>query len=108
MNPLSNLTPLEIGRANEHDLRVKWADGRETIYPARFLRLACPCAGCVEEMTGRVMLRDIDVAADVHPLSIHPVGRYAIQILWSDGHNTGLYTWERLHELVGQVSDSPE
>ncbi len=102
------LTPLEIGRANDHDVRVKWADGRETIFPARKLRLSCPCAGCVEEMTGRVMITDSDVPEDVQPLSIQPVGRYAIQILWSDGHNTGIYTWERLHELARQMETSPE
>ena len=103
MNAPANLTPLEIGRANEHDVRVKWAEGRETIFPARLLRLSCPCAGCVEEMTGRRMLSDSDVGADVHPLSIQPVGRYAIQIHWSDGHNTGIYTWERLQELARQI-----
>jgi len=103
MTPAPNYTPIEIGRANQHDVRVKWADGRETIYPARFLRLSCPCAECIEEMTGRRMIRDSSVPPDVHPLSIHPVGRYAIQILWSDGHNTGIYTWERLHELAGRI-----
>ena len=103
MNSDSNLTPIEIGRANEYDLRVKWANGGETIYPARFLRLSCPCAACIEEMTGQRILRESEVPSDVHPLSIHPVGRYAIQILWSDGHNTGIYTWERLHELARQA-----
>jgi len=103
MDPSSNLTPIEIGRANDHDMRVKWADGRETVYPARFLRLSCPCAACIEEMTGQRILRNAEVPSDVHPLSIHPVGRYAIQILWSDGHNTGIYTWERLRDLATQL-----
>ncbi|MBI5868323.1 MAG: DUF971 domain-containing protein, partial [candidate division Zixibacteria bacterium] len=79
-----------------------------TIFQARQLRHSCPCAGCVEEMTGRVMVTDSDVPEDVHPLSIHAVGRYAIQIDWSDGHNTGIYTWERLHELARRWEASPE
>jgi DUF971 family protein len=103
MNPSSNITPIEIGRANEHDVCVKWADGKETVFPARFLRLACPCASCIEELTGRRLLLDSAVAPDVHPLSVQPVGRYAIQIMWSDGHNTGIYTWERLQALAAQV-----
>ena len=37
--------------------------------------------------------------ADVHPLSISQVGRYAIHIQWSDGHSTGIYTFQRLREL---------
>jgi DUF971 family protein len=35
----------------------------------------------------------------VHPLKIEPVGRYAIQIDWSDGHSTGIYPFRRLREL---------
>ncbi|MBI3872497.1 MAG: DUF971 domain-containing protein [candidate division Zixibacteria bacterium] len=99
-------TPVEIGRANQHDVKIRWNDGREIIYPARRLRLACPCAACVEEMTGRRMLVESAVPAEVHPLSIHAVGRYAIQILWSDGHQTGIYTWERLYEMAGQLPNS--
>lgn len=95
--------PLEIGRANKHDVRVAWKTGQETVYPARFLRLACPCAGCVEEMTGQKILNDATVPEDVHPLGIHLVGRYAIQVEWSDGHNSGIYTWDRLWELGKNV-----
>jgi len=95
--------PVEIGRANEYDIKVTWKDAAETIFPARFLRLACPCAGCIEEMTGKKILNESTVPQDVHPLAISPVGRYAIQIQWSDGHNTGLYTWERLSDLAKLV-----
>lgn len=92
--------PIEIGRANEHDILVTWKGGQQTLFPARFLRLACPCASCVEEMTGRKLLDESTVPEDVQPLSIAPVGRYGIQIQWSDGHNTGIYTWDRLHDLA--------
>lgn len=91
--------PVEIGRANQHDVRIRWNDGHESVYMARELRLRCGCAGCVSEMTGEEMLDPRSVPADVHPLSISPVGRYAIQIHWSDGHATGIYTFERLRAL---------
>jgi ATP-binding protein involved in chromosome partitioning len=91
--------PEEIGRANEHDVKIKWKDGHESVYPARELRLACPCAGCVEEMTGRPLIRSELVPDDVHPLSIVLVGRYAVKINWSDGHNTGFYTFEHLRKM---------
>ena len=93
-------TPVEISRAGEADLQVRWNDGTVTVYLARTLRLACPCAQCVDEMTGRRTLQESTVPPDVRPLSIAPVGRYAIQIHWSDGHDTGIYTWRRLHELA--------
>lgn len=96
---MASPTPVEVGRSGKHDVLVRWNDGRDTVFPARFLRLACPCASCIEEMTGRQILKDSDVAEDVHPLTIQPIGRYAIQVNWSDGHRTGIYTWEKLDEL---------
>ncbi|MBI3962119.1 MAG: DUF971 domain-containing protein [Deinococcus sp.] len=91
--------PAEIGRANQHDVRIRWNDGHESVYLACDLRLACPCATCVEEMTGRKIVNPLSVPANVHPLGISLVGRYAIQIQWSDGHSTGIYTFENLRRL---------
>ena len=93
------LAPLEIGRAGQHDLKIRWADGHESVYPARELRLKCPCAGCIDEMTGQMRVIATSVAQDVHPLKIDLVGRYAVSILWSDGHNTGIYSFEKLRKL---------
>ncbi len=91
--------PREIGRANVHDVRVVWNDGHESVYPARDLRIKCPCALCIEETTGAQVLRAESVPEDVHPLAIKVVGRYAISIDWSDGHSTGIYTFDRLRSL---------
>ena len=99
MNASSQPSPLEVGRANQHDVRIRWSDGSEKIYPARSLRLKCPCAMCVDENTGFRILKEPGIPLDVHPVKIEPVGRYAIVIHWSDGHNTGIYTWENLYEL---------
>ena len=95
-------TPVEIGRANEHDIRIRWSDGSETVYIARHLRIKCPCAMCVDENTGLRILKEPGIPLDVHPVKIEPVGRYGITIYWSDGHNTGIYTWEHLHALGHQ------
>ena len=89
-------TPREIGRAGAHDVKIQWRDGHESVYPARTLRLRCPCAGCVDEVTGEMRLRESMVPADVHPLTIGAVGRYAMAIRWSDGHATGIYAFDRL------------
>lgn len=89
-------TPAEIGRANQHDVKVRWQDGHESLYLARELRLACPCAGCVDEVTGHIRVLPANVPQDVHPLKIEIVGRYAIAIHWSDGHHTGIYSFEYL------------
>ena len=91
--------PVEIGRANQHDIRITWHDGHESVYPARELRMRCPCAGCVDETTGALRLVAASVPQDVHPLTINLIGRYAIGIQWSDGHATGIYAFDRLRKL---------
>lgn len=89
--------PAEIGRANENDVKIIWDDGREDIHAARELRFACPCAQCVNELTGERMLKLEAVPADVRPLRIEIVGRYALRIEWSDGHSLGIYTFDSLY-----------
>jgi len=88
-----------ISQAGPDTLRIEWKDGHASLYPVRGLRLACRCAACIEEMTGRPILRPEDVPDDVRPVNITPVGRYAIQIAWTDGHDSGIYTYEYLREL---------
>lgn len=90
--------PTEINQAGPDTLRIAWKDGHESLYAVRQLRLGCRCARCVEEGTGRPLLDDAKVPADVRPVRIRPVGRYAIQFEWSDGHDTGIYTFEYLRE----------
>ena len=91
--------PQEIGRANQHDIKIRWQDGHESTFPSRQLRLACPCAGCVDEMTGAVRIIQSSIPQDVHPTSINLVGRYAISIHWSDGHHTGIYPFASLRTM---------
>lgn len=87
--------PQRITRQPE-GLLVAW-DGEHTgLVPARSLRLACPCAECVEEMTGRPLLDPATVPTDIHPTGVELVGAYGIRVRWSDGHGTGIFTYDRL------------
>ena len=92
-------TPASIRQAGPTELAITWQDGHESVYPVRDLRLACACASCVDEWTGEERLDPASVPADVRPLRIESVGRYALQIHWSDGHETGIYPFRRLREL---------
>ena len=93
--------PLEVGpSADEARLRIVWKDGLVSEYVPRELRLLCPCAGCVDEMTGVRTLRPDAIDLDVHPTAIHYVGQYALQFMWSDGHSTGIYSWEYLRRIA--------
>jgi DUF971 family protein len=96
--------PLEIGPTeDEARLRITWKDGVAFEYVPRELRLLCPCAGCVDETTGVRTLRREMVDEGVYPTAIHYIGRYALQCVWSDGHSTGIYTFEYLRE-IGEAS----
>jgi len=94
-------TPRSIGQKGPRTLAITWSDGHESEYDVRALRLACGCAECVDEWSGEGRLEDTAVPQDVAPVRIQPVGRYAIQIEWSDGHATGIYPFRRLRELCG-------
>ncbi|MDB4947965.1 MAG: hypothetical protein JWM27_614 [Gemmatimonadetes bacterium] len=93
-------TPLEVGPTEDGtELRIRWKDGAVSEYPPRYLRLCCPCAGCVEEMTGRPLLDPARVPLDVHPRAVRYVGDYALSFDWSDGHRTGIYPFDYLRDV---------
>jgi len=91
--------PREIRQPTRQKLAIRWSDGKESVLDAYRLRLECPCAECVDESTGRKKLDPASVPADVWPTSLHPVGRYAMSFVWSDGHSSGIYTHEHLRRL---------
>ncbi len=82
-------------------IRILWPGGPEVTVSAHRMRDACPCAGCIEEGTGRKLLDPATIPADIHPLQITAVGSYAVQFHWSDGHSTGIYSWETLRRASG-------
>jgi DUF971 family protein len=92
--------PEEIGPTEDATaLRIRWRDGHISVYSPRQLRILCPCAGCVDELTGERILDASQIDAGVHPLAIEYVGRYALQFQWSDGHRTGIYPFDYLRRL---------
>ncbi len=87
--------------ALDHDvtgLTIRWADRVQKIDP-RDLRLACRCAACRDEMTGKPLLEPDKVPLDVVPTRIWSVGNYALGIAFSDGHQSGIYTFPVLRGI---------
>lgn len=82
-------------------ITIEWSDGGGNTFSARELRLACPCAGCVNEWTGEKMLKEGSVPDDVDFSHVSIVGRYALNFHFSDGHETGIYSFRYLKELDG-------
>jgi DUF971 family protein len=96
------IEPREIMQEGEAALRITWADGRACRFDAPALRRACPCAQCVNEWTGQRMLKPEAVSDAVRIEDISIVGRYALNFRWSDGHETGIYSFAYLRELCEQ------
>ena len=89
-------------------LHIEWEDGKRHVYDPAGLRQNCPCAGCDEIRAGTEPGDHLSPAGD-EPIAIHavrPVGNYAYNIAFSDGHSTGLFRLELLRELGSSVEDS--
>jgi DUF971 family protein len=93
------IEPVQIVEENESEISIKWSDETETRFSAAQLRRACPCAGCVDEWTGKRTLRDAQVADDLTFKHTSIVGRYALNFHFSDDHETGIYSFRYLRDL---------
>jgi ATP-binding protein involved in chromosome partitioning len=93
--------PQKIELRTRQELLIHWSDGKDTPLSTWELRVHCPCAQCVDEVTGQRRLDPANVSKDVWPQEISPVGRYALNFRWSDGHSSGIYTFEFLRQTAG-------
>ena len=91
--------PMNVSLDARGGLVVRWEDGVTSSFVPLWLRARCPCAGCVEEWTGRRTVHEAQVPQDVRCGNFAPVGNYAVQLEWSDGHTTGIYSWDYLLKL---------
>ncbi len=77
-------------------LEIAFSDGKTFSLPFEFLRVYSPSAEVRGHGPGQEVLqtgkRDVDIE------NMEPVGRYALQITFSDGHDTGIYSWDLLHD----------
>lgn len=94
--------PAGFRRRDARTLAILWQDGSKQAIDFRDLRLACGCALCRDEMTGRPRIDPSTIPLDVRPLEIRSVGTYAIAITWSDGHSSGIHPFAALQRMAGE------
>lgn len=97
---MSNDTPylVEARRRPEAGaLALAWNDGHQADFDYGYLRGFCPCASCQGHGAGRVEFHRLP--GPVRAESISPVGNYAISIVWSDAHSTGIYRFDFLRAI---------
>jgi len=95
--------PVQIIEESDSELTIKWSDDTETHYRAAELRRSCPCAGCINEWTGAKTLTDESIPDDLTFSHISIVGRYALNFHFSDGHDTGIYSFALLQRLGSET-----
>lgn len=95
------LRPRSLSREGEDRLVIEWNDGHRSVYTWTHLRDNCPCAGCREEKLAANPLRLLKPSElqPLRPVSVTPTGLYAYKIVWSDGHDSGIFTLEHLRKL---------
>ena len=86
------------------ELAVRWGDGSESFIPLEKLRRFCPCAGCKGEVDilGKLH-KGPDVALPPTAFELVrfiPVGAYAIQPVWADGHTSGILSFDYLQKVA--------
>jgi DUF971 family protein len=94
--------PVALSKDEQGRLVIQWNDGQRMVYSWQHLRNSCPCAGCRGERDqppDPFRLLKPSELLPLAPVSMNPVGRYAYKIVWSDGHDTGIYTLELLRSL---------
>lgn len=92
--------PTNLYPHDDNTLALEWDDGLQSIYSLRMLRGSCRCASCVDEITGARLVFPEHIPTDIRALEARAVGRYALQFVWSDGHESGIYTFDYLRELA--------
>jgi DUF971 family protein len=108
-----NLYPTKLEVLPGNRLAIEWSDGQRREYGFGELRDRCPCATCREKRAAPAprTLLPVLKPAEARPLAIlgmKPVGHYAYSIEFSDGHDTGVYTFELLQELGVEAPKQPK
>jgi prepilin-type processing-associated H-X9-DG protein len=103
-------TSVKIHVSNGTGVDITWADGHASHYDFAYLREECPCATCNDEREKKQAFKSVApgfASSPVLPMfkpkpgakSATQVGSYAIQISFSDGHSTGIYSYDHLRNI---------
>jgi DUF971 family protein len=100
--------PEHIAISKSKGIKIDWKDGHRSEYGLKYLRDKCPCAQCTGAHGTPPRVPEAEAPASspfqmykpaIKILGVDPVGNYAIRINWSDGHSTGIYSYDHLRSI---------
>ena len=101
--------PEHIAISKSKGIQIDWTDGHHSAYGLVYLRQQCPCASCTGAHGTAPQIYQPEMPDPANPFqmfkpslkmnSAEAVGSYAIQINWSDGHNSGIYSFDHLRKI---------
>ncbi len=101
--------PVEIEYKSARDaLRMRFSDDHISVYPTPYLRGYCPCAHCQGHSGGPPKWQPITAHRQVEVIDVQQVGNYALTITWGDGHDSGIYSFNKLREMCPCPECMPE
>jgi len=93
---------------DKREMRIRWQDDHESAYSFDLLRKECPCALC-NDQRGKapapaspnlaVLSGPVVRTGEIQVTEVKPIGRYALNFVWSDGHDSGIYSYNFLRSL---------
>lgn len=93
------IMPRAIQQDDRHHFSITWTDGESQQFKLSDLQRACPCAACVDEITGERLQSAKDVSEDVQAEFIESVGSYAIRVAFTSGCHLGIFSFEMLRNF---------
>ena len=96
---MKNVSVKKISQKDNHTFAIEWNDGIEQLFRLCDLQKQCPCAGCMDEITGKRIVREETLRKDVRATRIVNVGRYALRIQFTSGCSSGIYGFDMLYQM---------
>ena len=106
---MAHIDPEHIAISKSKGIKIDWKDGHRSEYALGYLRDECPCASCTGAHGTEPQKSNYSAPASANPFQmftptlkmsgVEEVGHYAVRILWNDGHNTGIYSFEHLRNI---------
>ena len=100
--------PEHIAISKSKGIQIDWKDGHHSDYSLGYLRDECPCALCTGAHGTEPQKTNYAAPAanpfqmfkpSIKMTNVEPVGNYAVQIFWNDGHSTGIYSYDHLRKI---------